>query len=76
MEPKLFGDLEPEPKINFKLTFSGVSLEDVIGQRKANFYLFKYSTTVIEQFLVAKYGCSLSWSRSQYYGQMWSRSRK
>ena len=27
MEPKLFGDLDPEPKTNFKLTFSTVSLE-------------------------------------------------
>ena len=35
VEPKLFGNLEPEPKINFLLTFSAVSLEDVRMNQKS-----------------------------------------
>ena len=37
MESKLFGDLEPEPKINLNKHFLQ-SVWRMLGQRKANFY--------------------------------------
>ena len=40
VEPKLFGDLEPEPKVNLHKHFcSQFGLWRMPGQRKANFYL-------------------------------------
>ena len=38
VEPKLFGDLEPEPKINLNKHFL-LSVWRMLGRRKANFYL-------------------------------------
>ena len=49
VEPKLFGDLEPEPKINLNKYFLQ-SVWRMLRRRKANFYLYYYSTTVVEQF--------------------------
>ena len=50
VEPKLCGDLEPEPKINLNKHFLP-SVWRMLGRRKAYFYLDLYSTgtTVIEQ---------------------------
>ena len=39
VEPKLFGDLEPEPKINLNKHFLQ-SVWRMLGRRKANFYLY------------------------------------
>ena len=46
-EPKLFGDLEQEPKINLNKTFSAVSLEDSMINRKAYFYLYRISIVLL-----------------------------
>ena len=39
VEPKLFGDLEPEAKINLNKHFLQ-SVWKMLGRRKANFYLY------------------------------------
>ena len=49
VEPKFFGDLEPEPKINLNKYFLQ-SVWRMLRRRKAHFYLYYYSTTVVEQF--------------------------
>ena len=47
VEPKLFGDLEQELKINLNKTFSAVSLEDGMINRKAYFYLYSISIVLL-----------------------------
>ena len=39
VEPKIFGDLEPEPKINLSQHFLPLVWR-MLGQRKANFYFW------------------------------------
>ena len=54
MEPKLFGDLESEPKINLNKYFlQSVWTWRMLGRRKANFYLYQYSTTVLLRTVVS-----------------------
>ena len=40
VEPKLFEDLEPEPKLNFDYPLFAVSFEDARMKKKTNFYLY------------------------------------